>query len=331
MIPVHGLHRNPFRFLITPPALSVADVYFPLALAPAAFWNFVRSDGGDIRVLKNDGVTPVPFQIVGFNSTTKVGSLFVKVASATAFYVYFGNRQTAGLAASDTYGSKNVWESALSLVMHGSDTTDSTVNANAASTTTPPSIVSGKLLSAMSFNGSTNKVNLGNGASLQLTGDMTVMCWAKFTDYTAHQRMILGKLGATYYPGPYDFAASATSGIPVLLRGNGTVSHYATQAATAGVTAGVTSHIAATMASTTVTHYLGGAPNGGGSLSTTVADAGGDCYVGFRIYDGVEIMQGTIEELRLYSRALSGAEVAQHYANQNGPATFWTISGVGQV
>jgi hypothetical protein len=325
-----GLQRNPFRFLITPLATIVtADTWFPLsdARVPAAFWDYVRSDGGDIRVTLQDGRTQVAREIVGFNSTTKVGSLFLKVNSGTAFYIYFGNRQFAEPLASSTYGKNSTWESALSLVMHGSDMADSTVNANNGTSSSPPSTVAGKMLSAMSFNGSTSKVNIGNGATLRLTGDMTVSCWAKFTDYTANQRMIIGKLGATYYPGPYDFAAQATSGIPILLRGNGTIGGYASRAATAAATAGVASHLATTMSGTTVAHYLDGAANGGGSLSTTVADDGRDCYVGFRPFDGVEIMKGTIEELRLYSRALAADEIAQHKANQDAPATFWNAVG----
>jgi len=38
-------------------------------------------------------------------------------------------------------------------------------------------------------------------------------------------------------------------------------------------------------------------------------------------------MYGNIDEIRVYNRALSGAEVAQHYANQNAPASFWTVAG----
>jgi len=205
MLPIHGLHRNPFRFLITPPTLVVSDVYFPLDQAPAAFWNFVRSDGGDVRVLKQDGVTPVPFQIVGFNSTTKVGQLYIKASSATAFYVYFGNRQFTGLAATDTYGRRAVWETAAVLVMHGEDVTDSSSYNNSNVSATPPTSAAGTIGNGMQFNGTTQYADMGNAAVLQILGNMSIMCWVHPITIATSYRQILGKDYNIYYPAPYDY------------------------------------------------------------------------------------------------------------------------------
>ena len=315
----HGLHRNPFRFLITPTAVN-ADLFYDLSLAPASFWDHVRSDGGDIRVTKQDGITPVPIEIVGLNSTTKVGQLYFGTSSGTAFYVYYGNRQFVAPSASATFGAYNVWESSAALVMHGDNIADSTVNQNAASSPNPPSIVAGKVGSAMSFNGSTNVVNLGNGASLRVTGDITIMAWVNVTNYSA-LRCLISKSNSGGFPAPYDVYMTTGAG-PYMSRGNGTL--YASSNGTSSPAAGQWRHIAVTMAGTTVQYYVQGGTNGSSQpLSTTIGDTGENCAVGIR-KDGATKMLGLIDELRLYNRALTATEIARHYANQNSPGTFWT-------
>ena len=64
------------RFKITPNAVN-SDLYYDLSLAPADFWSKVRSDGGDIRVTTQDGVTQIPREVSGFDYAGNKGSLFI--------------------------------------------------------------------------------------------------------------------------------------------------------------------------------------------------------------------------------------------------------------
>ena len=57
---------------------------------------------------------------------------------------------------------------------------------------------------------------------------------------------------------------------------------------------------------------LNGAPNGSGTLSTTIADAGTAVRIGSRD-DLVTKMKGSLDEVVIYNRALSGGEIAAMY------------------
>ena len=105
------------RFKITPTSVN-PDLYFDLSLAPSYFWDAVRSDGGDIRVTSEDGVTRVPREVSGFDYAGHKGSLFIGTNSGTAFYVYFGNASATEPAANATYGKQNVWGSNYGYVGH---------------------------------------------------------------------------------------------------------------------------------------------------------------------------------------------------------------------
>lgn len=107
----------PYRFKITPNAVN-GDLYYDFSLAPSSFWDHVRSDGGDIRVTKEDGTTEVAREISGFDSTGKKGSLYIATGGGTAFYVYFGVANATEPYAGSTYGSQAVWGANAQLVAH---------------------------------------------------------------------------------------------------------------------------------------------------------------------------------------------------------------------
>lgn len=343
MIPVHGLHRNPFRFLITPnAALVVADVWFPLsdARVPATFWNLVRSDGGDIRVLAQDGVTQLPFELVGFNATTKVGSLFVKVGSSTAFYVYFGNRQWVTPAVDATYGKYAVWETAAKLVAHyEADGADSTGNQFTGTPSAGATIQPGKLLNGYQY--ASGYVDHGYRAALDFGAAQafTLMVWIYPTANSAggilmnapeggNYRGIWFAAGTTALKNQISFVrvgASGSRGVqlnsPV---SNSNWHHVCLTADTAGTAAGMAIYVDGSPAATSVVTS--------GSSIGVLASAypwrtGADAYT-----SPADFFPGKIDEPRIYSRQLSSAEVAQHYADQNAPGTFWSsVGGVEQV
>lgn len=97
------------RILITPSSTTPDALFYELANAPAAFWDNVRSDGGDIRITKSDGTTEVAREISGFDFSGKKGQLWIATSSATAFYLYYGNASATEPLASDTYGKEAVW------------------------------------------------------------------------------------------------------------------------------------------------------------------------------------------------------------------------------
>jgi len=312
-------------------ALTNLPVYVNLANMPSGFWTHARSDCGDIRVTASDGVTELAREIVSCNNGGQTGELWFNASSLsnssdTTFYIYYGNPGVSDYATNATYGAQNVWTNGYAAVYHlpnGStlSANDSTSNANTGSIT-GATAGTGQLDGAASLSGSSQYITIGNGSSLQITGDMTIQAWVKPTD-DANSNGIVGKTNSNI-PAPYDFYLVQTTGVPRLWRGNGSTA--ANFDATAGVSNGVWSFIAVTMSGTSVTHYLNASTNGSGSLSTTIADSGTSARIGSRA-DSVTMFKGSMDEVQISNVARSASWLLTQYNNQSSPGTFYTMGG----
>ncbi|QQR65269.1 hypothetical protein IPH92_01660 [Candidatus Kaiserbacteria bacterium] len=117
-----------YRLPLTVQALKVASsttgfpVYVKLSDLPSAFFANVKSDGGDIRITKSDGITEVPFELVSINTGASTGELYFKgdISSSTntTFYVYYKNASASGYASTSSYGRNNVWTNGYVAVLH---------------------------------------------------------------------------------------------------------------------------------------------------------------------------------------------------------------------
>lgn len=92
--------------------LSGFPVYINLADLSPHFFQHVKTTGADIRVYQSDSITQCPFELVSISTTNKTGELWFKgdlSASSTTFYIWYGSPTATAYAATDTYGSQNVW------------------------------------------------------------------------------------------------------------------------------------------------------------------------------------------------------------------------------
>lgn len=185
----------------------------------------------------------------------------------------------------------------------------------------------GKLTgSALTLNGSTQYISVPTSASLGIVGDMSMVCWLKIASYNWH--MLFTKTnGGT--PGPYSAYVNQVRGTIEFHRGNGTLDAYVESTNPGPVN--LWQFVAVTMAGTMVQHYLNGAANGSGTISTTIADYGNAMRLGSRA-DGFWL-GGQMANWRLYNRALSASEVAQlvsePYAGSLLPSTprrYYTVA-----
>ncbi|HVV39417.1 MAG TPA: DUF2341 domain-containing protein, partial [Candidatus Paceibacterota bacterium] len=311
------------------PTQTNFPVYVNLADLPATVWSTMRSDCGDIRITSSDGSTEVPREIVSCNNGSKTGELWFKAPSVssganTDFYIYYGNSGASDYATNATYGAQNVWTNGYVGVYHLKDGTtlsgnDSTGNANTGSIT-GATAGTGQVDGAANLSGTSQYITIGNGSSLQITGDMTIQAWINPTD-NANYNGIVGKTNANV-PGPYDFYLVQTTGVPRFFRGNGTVSTNVD--GTTAVSSGVWSFIAVTMSGTSVTHYLNANTNGSGTLSTTIADSGTSARIGSRA-DSATMFKGSMDEVRISNTARSASWIQTEYNNQSSPSTFYYI------
>ena len=119
------------RMAITIPATSVSTgladfpVYIDMSTLGPAFWSGVASDGRDIRITKQDGVSELPYDLVEIDTTAETGELHflanaLSSVSDNTFHIYYNNPSATAYASTSQYGSQAVWAN-YEAVYHFSD------------------------------------------------------------------------------------------------------------------------------------------------------------------------------------------------------------------
>ena len=166
---------------------------------------------------------------------------------------------------------------------------------------------------ALSFNGSSSYVDLGNPSLVQITGSMTLSAWVKATANPANDGQIVAKsndasgwqLKTSPDTGPQTFGVAVSSG-------SGRVQRYSTTVRSLNAwyyVAGVYN-----AAARTLDIYVNGVLNNGiltGSIPTSQVNAPVNAYIGKRtsLYGGGYCFNGIVDDVRIYKRALSQAEI----------------------
>jgi hypothetical protein len=170
-------------------------------------------------------------------------------------------------------------------------------------------ITTGMYGNALSFNGASSYVDLGNPAALQLTGSMTIEAWVKATSNPANDGQILAKsnlggwqLKTSPDTGPYTFGVSVS----------GTSTTKAQRYSTATRALNTWYHVAGVYdsASQTLSTYVNGALDNGtlrGVIPASQFNQNVNVNIGRR--SGGYYFNGVIDEVRIYNRALSQAEI----------------------
>jgi hypothetical protein len=177
----------------------------------------------------------------------------------------------------------------------------------------------GKYGNAISFNGSTSYVDLGNAADLQLTGSMTVSAWIFATADPPDDGQIVSKasdlgwqLKTSPDTGAHTFAVVVSpNSSSNTQRYSNTVRALNTWYYVAGVY---------DAAARTLNIYVNGVLDNGVLSDTVPASQYNDpANVNIGQRGGGFLFQGTIDEVRLYSRALSQAEIQSDMNAAVGP------------
>jgi hypothetical protein len=158
---------------------------------------------------------------------------------------------------------------------------------------------SGKYGNALSFNGTNALVSVNNAPSLQLTSAMTLEAWVYPTTVNSLWRDVIYKGNDNYYLE----GTSNNSSRPAMGGTFGTPLY-----GTGALTANTWTHLAATYDGATMQLYVNGvqvasrAQTGAIATSTNPLQIGGDSFYG-------QYFAGRIDEVRIYNRALSVAEI----------------------
>lgn len=303
-----------------------------------------RSDGGDIRVTKDDGTTQLPREVVSIDTTGKTGELHVKFdgtlssSSDTTIRIWYNGTDTEP-AADSTYGSEAVWSDTACMYHGGSSPIDSSGNTSGSYLGSLPRTVTGKIGDAQDSNGSDDRLSVADDVSLRFgTNDFTASIWVNADDlgFTGgktggvDQDRFLGKgingVGGGEWILFFHNNSGDDSGIRFYADGGSINISFPNR----NFTQGTWYKFDVTRSGDTTTIYANGSSvasaTGTGSVnldSTATLRAGS-----MNATDSAATnYDGKFEELRIINgSALSSNWISTEYNNQNSPSTFYSTS-----
>ena len=221
---------------------------------------------------------PLPFSLL-VSVTIAVFLAIVGAAQAQGLVAVYGFNEGSGTAVADVSGNSN----------HGT--------VSGATWTT-----AGRFGSALVFNGANAVVTIPNSASLRLTTGMTLEAWVYPTSAPTGWRAVVDKNVDGYY-----LMASTDQGNRPGVGGTFTAGNQNTFAPSE-LAVNTWAHLAATFDGATVRLYVNGAQVASRAQTTPLAATTGTLQIGGDSYPD-EFFAGRIDEVRVYNRALTQAEI----------------------
>jgi fibronectin type 3 domain-containing protein len=293
----------------TPPTVSITT---PAAGATVGATVTVSANASD-----NGSVAGVQFKVDGANvgaedttSPYSIGWDSFSVANGTHSLTAVA-RDGAGNATTSTAVSVNVQNTAATGLVgawaldesSGTTAADQSGKGNAGTVANGTWVTSGKFNNALSFNGSNTMVSVADSATLDLTTGMSVEAWVRPSIAGGWRTAVVKEQPGNLVYGMY---ASTDTGRPSaeVFVGGATRSIQGPSA----LPTLVWSHLAATYDGTTLRLYLNGAQVAQLAASGSIATSSSPVRMGANSIWG-ENLNGQIDEVRIYNRALSAAEI----------------------
>lgn len=187
----------------------------------------------------------------------------------------------------------------------GTSITDTSGNGITGTLTNGPTWVAGKYSNAVKFDGSNDYINLGNPAVLQMTGSMTVSAWIYATANPTDDGQIVAKSDES---SGWQLKTSPDTGVHTFGIKAGGAQRYSATVRQLNTWYYVTGVYNAT--AKTLDIYVNGVLNNGvliGTIPASQTNASVNVNIGRRT-NGY-YFQGTIDDVRIYNRALTVAEI----------------------
>ncbi|MBN2016048.1 LamG domain-containing protein, partial [Candidatus Dojkabacteria bacterium] len=240
---------------------------------------------GDYTSSIKDAGSPVPWQTISWNPQRPIDKELPNNAQAESGY---------------TEGNANMSGNVLLMHMNESSGTISDYSGLGNNGTQSGGVTygaSGKLDTAISFDGSNDYVSVPDSSSLDITGDITIELWLYVRNYNNYPD-IVGK-------GAWNEAYS----IWMYSDGTFTFSTNNVDLWSSALSMNTWYHIVALRSGSTKRIYINGQLNAQGFYSSAIGTTATPFYVSSGSYP----LNGIIDELAVYNRALSPTEVADHY------------------
>jgi hypothetical protein len=175
--------------------------------------------------------------------------------------------------------------------------------------------VAGRSGRALKFDGIDDWVTVGDAAALDLTSGMTLEAWLNPTGaMSGWDTVMLKERGA----GDMAYGLYANDGAPMPAGYVNVGGSHASVPGTAAVSPGAWTHVAATYDGATLRLYVNGSLASSRARTGAIAVSGGVLRIGGNNAWPGEFYAGLIDEVRIYNRALTAAEIV---ADMDGVAT----------
>jgi hypothetical protein len=172
---------------------------------------------------------------------------------------------------------------------------------------------------AMSFDGKDDFVEMTDSTSLRPTS-ISVSAWINLSSPSTNQTIVTKTYSDTRHS--YDLRTYNGNIEFQILQADGNTESVAQKTAPSF---GSWYHVVGTYDGTTVRIYVDGVAGTPTSITTTIPYAARTAQIGASYYNGlVALFKGTIDDVRIYNRALTAEEVRYLY-NNNGPIAHWKL------
>ena len=180
----------------------------------------------------------------------------------------------------------------------------------------------GKSAGALQFDGADDYVSINDNDALTPSDSITVSAWIKRTA-TGRLDLVIGK-GSSLTNFSYNIYFNSNDTLAWEVSSNGNVSGRLILNTTATFTSGVWYHIVGIFSNGSANIYVNGInqPVTTSGTAVSVYNNTANLFIGYEVTDTSYYFRGTIDEVRIYNRALSDAEVRYHY-NRGGPVVQW--------
>lgn len=200
--------------------------------------------------------------------------------------------------------------------------------------------VPGQIANALDFDGGNDYVDCGNDASLNITGAVTVTAWIKLADAGIDQKVAGNQDGIA---GGYKMTVYSNNKVEFEIRdsGNNAVLNRNEPGGTV-LTTDVWYHVAGVyFQGNYIRTYVNGDLDRPMSTASVLGSTSGDLILGRESFDTLYFFDGLLDDVRIYDRAMSGAEIGALYyiagpvfqefteAKLNSDGTALTISTPG--
>ncbi len=274
------------------------------------------------------GTTKIPWEMETCSSSTGALIAWVQVANlsvstSVTLYMFYGDATISTAQNTGLVASTAVWDSNYRGVWHlpnGSSLTasDSTANGNNG-TATSVTATAGQVDGAGAWNGSTSKIAVGLGSSLNITGNATISAWINPTSFGGGSagRIVDKNNGSAGYLLTLN---NSTATNALQWNSNGTAAMSNNNA----VSTGSWQYVVAVYDGSNVRFYANGSAVGAPAFTTNPSSSSGIAgLIGSRPADNLRVFSGSIDEVRV-SNVVRTPSTADWNSQKTG-STFLTI------